>query len=215
MISHACTEFPLFRKPPLYPSELRGREDSICQKLPISATEPTASPQPGSANEGASTAPSAPQILPTRTGGGEPSVGASVGEDRSGLSAAALRAANLPARRLEALRWVELHPDSTGRELERASRLRKINARLSELERQGVVAASGVRTCSVTGEAATTWRATGEAPRPLVRPPSARERIEALKALADRLEAENAALRAKLAERQSAGGQLGLPEVAP
>lgn len=81
MIPHGCTENPLFRKPPLYPSELRGREDSNCQELPFSATEPTASPQPGSANEEPSTAPPVPQILPTRAGVGEPSVGVSVGAE--------------------------------------------------------------------------------------------------------------------------------------
>lgn len=121
--------------------------------------------------------------------------------DRSGLSAAALRGVPLPTKRREALRWVELYPDCTARELERRSGLRKINARLSELERQGVVVAAGVRTCSVTGEAATMWRATGNAPHPLVRPLTSRERIQQLEALAEKLEAENARLRAELSRK--------------
>lgn len=106
---------------------------------------------------------------------------------------------DLPAKRREALRWVELHPGRSARELERLSGLRKINARLSELEAQGVVEGRTFTTCSVTGHVATAWRPTGNAPRPLPRKVTARQRIEALEALAQKLEAENAQLRAKLA----------------
>lgn len=93
------------------------------------------------------------------------------------------------------------HPGRSARELERLSGLRKINARLSELEAQGVVEGAGYTTCSVTGMVATAWRPTGNAPRPLPRKVTARQRIEAL-------EAEVARLRQQLAERS---GQLDLP----
>lgn len=130
-------------------------------------------------------------------------------QDRSGVSAAALLAVDLPAKRAEALRWVTAHPGRSARELERLSGLRKINARLSELEAQGVVEGRSYTTCSVTGRVATAWRPTGNAPRPLPHKTTARQRIAALTALAERLEAENAQLRAKLAA--TTRGQLDLP----
>lgn len=94
------------------------------------------------------------------------------------------------------------HPGRSARELERLSGLRKINARLSELEAQGVVEGSTFTTCSVTGHVATAWRPTGNAPRPLPHKVTARQRIAAL-------EAEVARLRAELAA--TGRGQLGLP----
>lgn len=127
-----------------------------------------------------------------------------LGEDRSGASAVALLAVDLPAKRAEALRWVTLYPGRSARELERVSGLRKINARLSELEAQGVVEGAGYTTCSVTGMVATAWRPTGNAPRPLPRKVTARQRIQQLEALAQKLEAENAALRQRIAERRAA-----------
>lgn len=123
------------------------------------------------------------------------------GDGRSGVSAAALLAVDLPAKRAEALRWVTLHPGRSARELERVSGLRKINARLSELEAQGVVEGAGYTTCSVTGMVATAWRPTGKAPRPLPRKVTARQRIQ-------QLEAEVARLREELAD---ARGQMDLP----
>ncbi len=126
-------------------------------------------------------------------------------QDRSGVSTVALLAVDLPAKRAEALRWVTLHPGKSARELERLSGLRKINARLSELEAQGVVEGTGYTTCSVTGRVATAWRPTGKAPRPFIRPPTSRERIE-------QLEAEVERLRLELAEAKAQRrGQLGLP----
>jgi hypothetical protein len=113
-------------------------------------------------------------------------------------------AVDLPAKRAEALRWVTLYPGRSARELERVSGLRKINARLSELEAQGVVEGAGYTTCSVTGMVATAWRPTGNAPRPLPRKVTARQRIQQLEALAQKLEAENAALRQRIAERRAA-----------
>lgn len=124
-------------------------------------------------------------------------------EDRSGTSAAALLAVDLPAKRREALRWVTLYPGRSARELERVSGLRKINARLSELEAQGVVEGRGYTTCSVTGRVATAWRATGLAPKPLPRKVTAQQRIR-------QLEAEVVRLRTELAEAQARGGQLAL-----
>lgn len=125
-------------------------------------------------------------------------------EDRSGVSAAALLAVGLPTKRAEALRWVTAHPGCSARELERMSGLRKINARLSELEAQGVVEGSTFTTCSVTGHVATAWRPTGNAPRPLPRTVTARERVRQLEAEVERLQAE-------LAEAKAARGQLDLP----
>jgi hypothetical protein len=51
---------------------------------------------------------------------------------------------------------------------------------------------------------ATAWRPTGNAPRPLPRKVTARQRIQQLEALAQKLEAENAALRQRIAERRAA-----------
>lgn len=123
------------------------------------------------------------------------------GDGRGGVSAAALLAVDLPARRAEALRWVVAHPGRSARELERLSGLRKINARLSELEAQGVVEGGGYTTCSVTGMVATAWRPTGSAPRPLPRKVTSRQRIQ-------QLEAEVARLRQQLAEALAPRGQL-------
>ena len=110
---------------------------------------------------------------------------------------------DLPAKRAEALRWVKLYPGRSARELERLSGSRKINARLSELEAQGVVEGTTYTTCSVTGMVATAWRPTGNAPRPLPRKVTARQRIQ-------QLEAEVARLRTELAEARSPRGQFEL-----
>lgn len=126
------------------------------------------------------------------------------GGDRAGLSAAALLSVDLPAKRREALRWVTLYPGRSARELERASGLRKINARLSELEAQGVVEGRGYTTCSVTGRVATAWKPTGLAPRPLVRKPTTLQRLKAA-------EIEVQQLRAALSVAQ---GQLRALQVA-
>lgn len=102
---------------------------------------------------------------------------------------------DLPAKRREALRWVTLYPGRSARELERVSGLRKINARLSELEAQGVVEGRGYTTCSVTGRVATAWKPTGLAPRPLQKRPTAQQRIRLLEAEVRRLQAELAEAR--------------------
>lgn len=120
-------------------------------------------------------------------------------------------AVDLPAKRAEALGWVTRLPFSTARELEDVSGLRKIAQRLTELERQGLIEEAGLQVCRVTGRVATTWRPTGNAPRPLERRPTSRERIEALEALAEQLEAENAQLRAKLAAASAPPAQLDMP----
>lgn len=127
---------------------------------------------------------------------------------RNGLSTAALLSVDLPAKRAEALRWVTLHPGRSARELERLSGLRKINARLSELEAQGVVEGTGFTECSVTGRVATAWRPTGNAPRPLVRRHSARQRVRQLEEEAQQLRAEVAQLRSALSEALAPRGQL-------
>lgn len=129
-------------------------------------------------------------------------------EDRSGVSAAALLAVDLPAKRAEALRWVEAYPGRSARELEQLSGLRKIAQRLTELERQGVVDGSGLTTCGVTGRAATAWRPTGNAPRPLVRAVPAAQRVRQLEDEVQQLRGEVERLRAALASTQR--GQLGL-----
>lgn len=129
-------------------------------------------------------------------------------EDRSGLSSAALAAVNLPAKRAEALRWVEAYPGRSARELERVSGLRKINARLSELEAQGVVEGTTYTTCSVTGHVATAWRPTGQAARPLVRKATTLQRLKAAEIEVQQLRGEVERLRAALASAQR--GQLGL-----
>lgn len=139
-------------------------------------------------------APSGEGCIPPAEAGQLPS--------RADVSWAAFSAVDLPAKRAEALRWVTAHPGRSARELERLSGLRKINARLSELEAQGVVEGSTFTTCSVTGHVATAWRPTGNAPRPLPHKVTARQRIAAL-------EAEVARLRAELAA--TGRGQLGLP----
>jgi len=128
--------------------------------------------------------------------------------DRSGVSAAALLAVDLPAKRAEALRWVEAYPGRSARELEQLSGLRKIAQRLTELERQGVVDGSGLTTCGVTGRAATAWRPTGNAPRPLVRTVPAAQRVRQLEEEVQQLRGEVERLRAALASTQR--GQLGL-----
>ena len=129
-------------------------------------------------------------------------------EDRSGLSSAALAAVNLPAKRAEALRWVQAYPGRSARELERLSGLRKINARLSELESQGVVEGGTLTTCGVTGRVATAWRPTGLPPRPLVRSVPAAQRVRQLEEEVQQLRGEVERLRAALASTQR--GQLGL-----
>lgn len=129
-------------------------------------------------------------------------------EDRSGLSSAALVAVDLPTKRREALRWVVLYPGRSARELERLSGLRKINARLSELESQGVVEGGTLTTCGVTGRVATAWRPTGLPPRPLVRPLPAAQRVRQLEGEVQQLRGEVEMLRAALTTAQR--GQLGL-----
>ena len=119
---------------------------------------------------------------------------------------------DLPAKRREALRWVTLYPGRSARELERASGLRKINARLSELEAQGVIEGRGYTTCSVTGHTATAWRPTGLPPRPLVRRATTLQRLKAAENEVQQLRGEVERLRAVLASAQC--GQLGLSEVA-
>ena len=64
----------------------------------------------------------------------------------------------LSQRRKEALAAVRAQPYSTARELEDATGWRKINARLVELERLGLIARGAARECAVTGFAAVTWR---------------------------------------------------------
>jgi type II secretory pathway component PulM len=120
-------------------------------------------------------------------------------------------AVDLPTKRREALRWVVLYPGRSARELERASGLRKINARLSELEAQGVVEGRGYTTCSVTGHTATAWRPTGLPPRPLVRRPTTLQRLRASENEVQQLRGEVERLRAALASAQR--GQPGLFEV--
>jgi len=119
-----------------------------------------------------------------------------------------LLAVDLPAKRAEALRWVEAYPGRSARELEQLSGLRKIAQRLTELERQGVVDGSGLTTCGVTGRAATAWRPTGNAPRPLVRTVPAAQRVRQLEEEVQQLRGEVERLRAALASTQR--GQLGL-----
>lgn len=64
----------------------------------------------------------------------------------------------LSQRRKEALAAVRAQPYSTARELEDATGWRKINARLIELERLGLIVRDGVKQCVVTGFSAYVWR---------------------------------------------------------
>jgi len=146
--------------------------------------------------------------IPAESGKASVRIASDAKSCRNGLSSAALAAVNLPAKRAEALRWVTANPGRSARELERISGLRKINARLSELESQGVVEGGTLTTCGVTGRVATAWRPTGNAPRPLVRPLPAAQRVRQLEGEVQQLRGEVERLRAALATAQR--GQLGL-----
>ena len=77
----------------------------------------------------------------------------------------------LPQSRALVLAEVMKKPGSTGRELESYTMDRKANARLSELERQGLIEARGPVQCSVTGRLSLAWFWTGSKnPRPLPAP---------------------------------------------
>lgn len=84
----------------------------------------------------------------------------------------------LSQRRKEALAAVRAQPYSTARELEDATGWRKINARLIELERLGLIVRDGVKPCRVTGYQACRWRVRipGDPPRGLVGGRSWKER---------------------------------------
>lgn len=96
---------------------------------------------------------------------------------------------HLPRSRANVLKRVMTMPGSTGRELEDYSGDRKANARLSELERQGLIVAREPVVCSITGRLSLAWFWTGQlVPNSL--PPAKRatrkeliERIEMLEVL--------------------------------
>lgn len=76
----------------------------------------------------------------------------------------------LSQRRKEALAAVRAQPYSTARELEDATGWRKINARLIELERLGLIVRGAARQCAVTGFAAHTWRVRVNSDQPTAPP---------------------------------------------
>lgn len=76
----------------------------------------------------------------------------------------------LSQRRKEALAAVRAQPYSTARELEDATGWRKINARLIELERLGLIVRGAARQCAVTGFAAHTWRVRVDTDQPTAPP---------------------------------------------
>lgn len=88
-------------------------------------------------------------------------------QPRPSTSVRAFANVNFPSARQEVLSWVAKHPNHTGRELERLSGLRKLNARLSELERMDLIERGTPVRCGVTGELAASWTATGRPARPL------------------------------------------------
>lgn len=96
---------------------------------------------------------------------------------------------HLPQSRAMVLAQVMRKPGGTGREIEAYTGDRKANARLSELERQGLIEAREPVVCSVTGRLSIAWFWTGNTiPRPLPAPKVATrkelvERIEMLEIL--------------------------------
>ncbi len=106
-------------------------------------------------------------------------------------STAALLTVDLPTARAAVLAVIQANPCCTGRELESRSKLRKLNARLSELERRDLIERAGERVCRVTGRFAETWRATGRPARAPTKHPTLAHRVALL-------EAELVALRLQL-----------------
>jgi hypothetical protein len=107
----------------------------------------------------------------------------------------------LPAARWEALAALIKHPGLTARELEKQVDSRHINKRLSELERDGLVAAKDKRPCSVSHRNALTWWPTSP------RMPDRREKAPGWKERALKAEAEVIRLQRELSRR---GQQLEL-----
>lgn len=73
------------------------------------------------------------------------------------VSVEGLGTVNLPAARAAALEAVRGRPGATALELERATGSRRINSRLLELERQGLVRRGMPRPDTVTGRRAHVW----------------------------------------------------------
>lgn len=116
---------------------------------------------------------------------------------------------NLSDARHEALRIVEANPGHTARELERITGHRKLNARLAELKRMGLVEEEQVRYCTVSNRHASQWRAIpGAIPKPLERQPTARERIASLEAQVERLHRELDSANTKLWHAMKRVGEL-------
>lgn len=93
---------------------------------------------------------------------------------------------HLPQSRGLVLAQVMLKPGSTGRELESYTGDRKANARLSELERQGLIEAREPVVCSITGRLSLTWFWTGNTtPKPLppVKAATRKELVERIEML--------------------------------
>lgn len=94
----------------------------------------------------------------------------------------------LPYRRWQALQWVKRYEGKTAAELESLSGLRHLNKRLSELQRQGVVEARGLKESPTSRMTGVRWWSTGaQRPLPLPKKPSRAQ-----------LEKELAALRAEV-----------------
>lgn len=112
----------------------------------------------------------------------------------------AWRLLDLSEAREKALRIVEAHPDKTARELEQLTGHRKLNARLAELKRMGLVEETQVRYCTVSNRHAAQWRAIpGAIPKPVKQTVPARIRIEQLEAQVERLQRELDSANQKLA----------------
>lgn len=121
----------------------------------------------------------------------------------------AWRLSSVSNARHEALRIVEANPGQTARELERLTGHRKLNARLSELHRMGLVREARIRYCTVSNRQAVEWVAVpGAIPKPLERKVTARERIASLEAQVERLQRELDSANQKLWDAMKRVGEL-------
>lgn len=119
------------------------------------------------------------------------------------------RLSSVSNARYDALRIVEENPGHTARELERITGHRKLNARLSELHRMGLVREARIRYCTVSNRQAVEWVAVpGAVPIPLERKPTARERIVALESQVARLQRELDSANQKLWDAMKRVGEL-------
>jgi hypothetical protein len=123
-------------------------------------------------------------------------------------SVIAFKLLKLSSARERVLRIVQENPNSTARELELVTGHRKLNARLAELKRMGLVEETQVRVCTVSGRPASEWRdIPGAIPKPVERAVPARIRIEQLEAQVERLQRELDSANQKLAHAMKQVGK--------